>query len=61
MTKNIENEPGLTPSGDSHAEKTEKLRAGKGVAGVLGGVGAVFIISFVVIIVGALLFGLKII
>ena len=61
MPQNLEKEPGLAPSGDTHAAKGEKLRAGKGVAGVLGGVALAFVVGFVVIIVGALLFGLHII
>ncbi|WFR97550.1 hypothetical protein [Rhizobium tumorigenes] len=61
MTSNVENEPSLTPSADTHAEKAEKVRAGKGVAGVLGGVAGLFLLAFVAIIIGALLLGLHII
>lgn len=60
MPRDVENEPGLAPSADTHAEKSEKVRAGKGAAGVLGGVALAFVLGFVVIIVGALLFGLHI-
>lgn len=61
MPQNIENEPSLAPSADSHAEKAEKIRSGKGVAGILGGVAVVFLAAFVVIIVGSLLLGFHII
>ena len=29
MPRDVENEPGLAPSADTHAEKSEKVRAGK--------------------------------
>lgn len=41
----IKNEPGLAPSADSPAEKKERVRAGKGVAFVVGIVAAMFMIA----------------
>jgi len=61
MPQNIDNEPGLAPSADSRAKNSEKVRAGKGVAGIRGGVAGVFLAAFVVIIVGSLLLGFHII
>jgi len=61
MPQNVENEPGLAPSADTHAEKVEKVRSGKGVAGILGGVALAFLVAFVVIIVGSLLLGFHVI
>jgi hypothetical protein len=46
MPQNIETEPSLAPFADSHAEKAEKIRSGKGVAGILGGVAALFLAAF---------------
>jgi len=61
MTPNVENEPSLAPSADTHAEKAEKIRAGKGVASVLGGVAVAFLVAFVIIIIGSLLLGFHVI
>lgn len=61
MSPNVEDEPSLTPSADSHSEKAEKIRAGKGVVGILGGIAGLFLIAFVVIIIGGVLLSLDII
>jgi hypothetical protein len=46
MSQNVGTEPSLAPSTDSHAEKAEKIRSGKGVAGILGGVAVLFLAAF---------------
>jgi hypothetical protein len=60
MTQNVENEPGLAPSAESQTQKAEKVRAGKGLAGVVGIIAAMFLVGFVIIIVGSLVLGLHI-
>lgn len=52
------NEPSLTPSADTPEEKVEKVRAGKGVVGIVGGIAIMFLIAFVAIIGYAVVFGL---
>jgi len=51
------NEPSLTPSGDGPKEKAEKVRAGKGVVGILGGIAVAFLFVFVGIVGYAVIFG----
>jgi hypothetical protein len=53
------NEPSLSPSADSPSEKVEKVRAGKGVVAILGGIAVVFLIFFAGLIGYALIFGLS--
>lgn len=45
-------------SADSPEEKAEKVRAGKGVVGIVGGIAIMFLIAFVAIIGYAVIFGL---
>ena len=52
------NDPTLAPTADSPAQKIEKVRAGKGVAGILGAIAVVFVVVFAGIIGYALIFGL---
>ncbi len=56
---NPSNEPSLTPSADSPGQKAEKVRAGKGVVSIIGGIAVVFLCIFVGIIGYALIFGLS--
>jgi hypothetical protein len=41
----IEKEPALAPSADSPAEKRERVRAGKGLASVIGIIAIMFMVS----------------
>lgn len=42
---NIEKEPALAPSADSPSEKRERVRAGKGLAFVIGTIAAMFMVA----------------
>ena len=41
----IRNEPGLAPSAATGAEKKERVRAGKGLASVIGVIALIFIVA----------------